>query len=582
MKRALADLTDSEFDLLVVGGGMFGACAAWDAAQRGLSVALVERGDFAGETSSNHFRVVHGGIRYLQHADLVRVRESSRERSALLRIAPHLVSPIPILMPTYGHGKRGKALVRVGCVAYDLITADRNRHLEDAERRIPRSYTVSRPEARSLFPELPGGGLTGGIVFWDGQIHHPARLVLAFLRSAHTSGRARLANYVAARQLLRRNGRVCGVEAEDILGGGRISIRARVVLNAAGPWAAELLDEWLGLQPSPRPTFSRDLALVTRHRLRDDMGLACPSGSTDADAILDRGGRHLFLLPWRGGTLVGVWHKVHAGPGEGVRVDAAELGGYLREANDVYPGLGLKPDDILEVLTGLVLFGDEDQEPGAHRFGKRSLLIDHEKEHGVPGLVSLVGVRASVARGMAAKALDLVARGLGRRLPGSRTDRTPLHGGDVPSVSALLAEARSRVPDGVAPAAAEALARNHGSRYVEILALARCGEDLARTLGSSTVLGAEAVHAVREEMAVTLEDVVLRRTDLAVARIPPRKELMACAALVGAELGWDEERCRAEVERVEDVLAGRAWASPARSGFRGAAVATPGGGRTPR
>lgn len=577
MRQDLGRLTESEFDLLVVGGGMFGACAVWEATQRGLTVALIERGDFAGETSSNHFRVVHGGIRYLQHADLVRVRESSRERSALLRIAPHLVSPIPILMPTYGHGRRGKALMRIGCAVYDLLTADRNRHLDDPERRIPRSYAVSRSEARSLFPQLPADGLTGGVVFWDGRVHHPGRLVLAFLRSAHASGYAQLANYVAARRFLWGEGRVRGVEAEDVLGGGRFSIRARLVLNAAGPWAAELLEEGLGLKLSPRPTFSRDLGLVTGRRLRDDMGLACPGESTDADALLDRGGRHLFLLPWRGGTLVGVWHKVHAGPADGLRVDAAELQGYLREANQVYPGLDLERKDVLEVLTGLVLFGDEDQDPEAHRFGKRSLLVDHEKEHGVPGLISLVGVRASVARGMAAKAVDLVARRLGRHLPGSRTEGTPVYGGEVASVSALLAEVRSRVPNGVAPGTAEALVRNHGSRHAEVLGLARPGGDLARTLGSSTVLGAEAVHAVREEMALTLEDVVLRRTDLAAGRIPTRAELVACAALVGAELDWDEERCRAEVERVEVALAGRVWASPARSGSRGAAVTALGG-----
>lgn len=553
-----------EVDLLVIGGGVFGACAAWEAAQRGLTVALIERGDFAGETSANHFRVVHGGIRYLQHADLERVRESSRERTTLLRVAPHLVSPLPILMPTYGRGRRGKGLMRVGCALYDLLTADRNRGLSDPDRRIPRSYGVSRHEVLRRFPHLPSEGLTGGVVFWDGQVHHPGRLVLAFLRAAVATGRARVANYLAARRFLREDGRVRGVEAEDVLRGGSVRIPARVVLNAAGPWAAELLEEGLGAEIAPRPTFSRDLAFVTRRRIAPELGLACAVGSSDADALLDRGGRHLFILPWRGGTLVGVWHKVHTEAADEVRVEEEELREYVREANEACPGLGLELDDITEILTGLVLFGDEDQDPEAHRFGKRSLLVDHRQVHGITGLVSLVGVRASVARGMAEEAVELVGRHLGRTLPASRTDRLPVYGGDVARMDDLVAEVREALPAGLPPEVADALARNHGSRYREVLDLAHRREDPGGTLGTSSVLGAEVAHAVRAELARTLEDIVLRRTDLAVARVPDDGELAAAARIAAEELSWSDERREAEVRRTREALERRRRPGPRR------------------
>src|SRR5262245_13291078 len=150
VRRNVAALTEQEYDLVIVGGGAFGVCAAWDAALRGLSVALVERGDFCHATSANHFKMVHGGIRYLQHGDVLRLRESSNERRALLRIAPHLVQPLPIVIPTYGHGMQGKALLAAGLRLYDLLAYDRNRGLADPQRQIPQGRFLSRQECLTL------------------------------------------------------------------------------------------------------------------------------------------------------------------------------------------------------------------------------------------------------------------------------------------------------------------------------------------------------------------------------------------------------------------------------------------------
>ena len=156
MKRDLSRLTDSEFDLVVIGGGIFGACAAWDAAQRGLSVALIDRGDFCSATSANHLKMVHGGIRYLQHGDIYRLRQSSGERRAFLRIAPHLVRPLPVVIPTYGHGMKGKAVLRTGMAIYDLLAADRNQGITDPARRIPPGSSLETNEVLRMFPGLPG------------------------------------------------------------------------------------------------------------------------------------------------------------------------------------------------------------------------------------------------------------------------------------------------------------------------------------------------------------------------------------------------------------------------------------------
>ena len=257
MKRDIAALDKKEYDLIVIGGGIFGICAVWDAALRGLSVALLERGDFSHATSANSFKLVHGGIRYLQHADIARVRESSRERSVLLRIAPHLVHPLPIIMPTYGNGMRGKETLRIGLLLYDILTFDRNRGIRDPKRRIPPGRIISRQECLEVFPHLEHQGLTGAAVFYDAQMYNPTRLALAFLKSAVEAG-VDAANYVQVTEFIRDRNRVIGVKAEDTLTGNDLEIRGKVVVNAAGPWAYRLLNRSLGVRPSSSPSFSRD------------------------------------------------------------------------------------------------------------------------------------------------------------------------------------------------------------------------------------------------------------------------------------------------------------------------------------
>lgn len=551
MKRESSALTASEFDLLIVGAGIFGACAALDAAMRGLRVAIVDRGDFGGATSANSYKIAHGGVRYLQHGDIPRIIESSREQSALLRVAGHLVRPLPIMIPTYGHGARGKEVLRLGFGAYDLITAGRNRGIRDASCRIPRARFLSRAEALHHYPALPASGLTGAALFHDAQMYNTPRLTLAFLRSAAEAG-AVILNYAEVRGFLREGARIHGVTVNDGISGGQLDVRARVVLNAAGPWAVPLVEERLDLDFGDRPTFSRDVALVTRRRFHPAIGLACPAVTRDADAVLDRGGRHLFLLPWRGFTLVGVWHGVYSGSPDELEVSDDELGGFVAEANQAYPGLNLASEDVVMVNTGLILFGQEDQPGREHSFGKRSLLVDHARRHRLEGLVTLVGVRATTARGMAEAAVDLVLRKLGRRAIRSATARTPVWGGDVSDMIQLVAELRARHA-WVGPLTAQALGRNYGSGASEVLDLAETEPGLQASLGGSPVLAAEVAYAARVEMAQTLDDVVQRRTDLGTAENPGGEALVAAADVLALELNWDNARRNAELS------AGRAF-----------------------
>jgi glycerol-3-phosphate dehydrogenase len=547
LTRDPAALTDTEFDVVVVGGGICGAAVAWDAAQRGLSVALLERDDFGGATSAESLKVVHGGIRYLQHLDVVRVRESAHERSALLRIAPHLVHPLPIVVPTYGHGLRGGEFLAAGFTLLGLLTADRNRGISDPARRIPGARLASRAQTLEWFPQLDRAGLTGAGVFWDGQMFNPPRLVLAFLVSAAAAG-AVAANYCEAVSLLRSGNRVSGVRARDLFGGESFDVRARVVINAAGPYAHPFLDR-SGLGGGHRVSLSRDMAFVIdRPPETPTHGLALQTSHRDPDAVLSRGNRHIFLLPWRGRTVVGVHSAIWRESPDALRVTEAEIAEFVAEIDQAAPHLGLTRRDVALVMAGLLPIGSGELVGEDVSFGKRPLVVDHARADGTEGLVSAVTNRYTVARGVAQRAVDLGFRKLGRTPPPCRTATTPLHGGDFPVFAVLAGEVAAAGP--LDAAVAERIAHDHGTGYREVLSLAREAPAWGAPFPGTDVLPAEVVYAVRHEMARRLGDVVFRRTGLGTAGHPGEAALEACAALAASELGWNRAKTAAELDEV--------------------------------
>ena len=546
MRRDLAELGRRSYDLVIIGGGAFGCCAAWEAASRGLSVALLEKEDFCHATSANHLKMVHGGIRYLQHLDIPRVRESLHERAALLRIAPHLVTPVPIVMPTYGHGLEGRLILGAGLKLYDAVAVDRNRGIADPAQQIPRGKLLTRAEVLELFPDLDTNGLTGAGLFYDGQFYNPPRLALAFIRAAVNAG-ANVANYVEATGFMRRKDTICGVVAKDVLHGGSLEIRSQMVLNAGGPWAAGLLRE--AIDNIPQPTFSRDAGLVLKGRRTGRHALACRVETSDPDAFLSRHGRHVFLVPWREHTLLGVWHRVHEGPTDRIAVDDEEIEGWLDEVNRAYPAFGLRLDDVAMVYAGLILFGENRPDSKDLRFGKRSLLIDHGREDGVNGLWTLIGVRATTARGMAEKTLDRILATMGRRAP-SRTASTPLPGGNIEDFTSFLAETKRVYKARFGPEVISSLTRNYGSALQDVISLADTEPNLSDTLGDSYTIKAEVAYAARSEMALTLRDIVFRRTDLGTGGHPGHAALEECASLMGSEMNWNASKTEAELSEV--------------------------------
>jgi len=401
VKRDTGSLAGREHDLLVVGGGIHGAAAAWDAAQRGLAVALVEAADFGAGTSWNSLKTIHGGLRHLARADVAGLRESARERAALMRIAPELVRPLVFLLPLYGHGLHGREAMAAGLLAADLLSADRNGGLPTSHR-IPRSRVLPAREVLERAPQIEAKGLTGGASWTDAQVESSERLLMGFLHAAAEAGAA-LASRVEVTALMRVSGRIVGATAHDREGGAALDVRSRMVLNAAGPWGDRLVGS-AGIAGRPAPLL-RATNLVLRRRLVDRWALG------------GRGrGRYLFLVPWRDRCILGTGYEPRESPSADGGTEAL-----LAEARQAYPWAGLDLSDVTLVHRGLV-----PGRGGAAGLWTRSRVVDHEAEDGLPGLVSVQSVKYTTARASAQAAVDVVEARLGRRATPCLTATTTL------------------------------------------------------------------------------------------------------------------------------------------------------------
>ncbi len=561
MDRDLPRLTEQPFDLVVIGGGITGAFTAWDAAQRGLSVALLERGDFGGATSAASSKVIHGGIRHLQKGEIGRVRESIRERSIFLRIAPHLVHRVPFLIPTYGHGMRGQEVLRAGMLAYEVLSAGQNRHLADPEQRIARHTVLSRRETLALEPALDAAGLTGGVRYDECHMMSSERMTLAVIRAAAAAG-AVVANYVEAESFLRPGDRgpVLGVRARDRLApegreGAALDVRGAIVANMAGPWALHVLAR-LDRRPLDRLKLAKGCHLVTRPITRS--GALALATRHRHEGVVSRGGRHFFVIPWRGRSLIGTTNVPYAGDPAGVGASETDIADFVAEIAAVYPAAELRREDVHHAFAGLYPLVDKEVRSEVYQGGSQYEIQDHAPE-GIDGLITVIGAKYTTARNLAEQAVDLVFTKRGRTPPAARTATTPLPGGDFERRSALYAAAKTADERGprLGEEVVGELVRGYGSEYPAVTR--RVAADPAaggRVADGRPTIRAMVEHAVDEEMARRLSDVIFRRTGLGTIGHPGADALRTCAAIMAARLGWDEGRVAHELEMAEAPFLG--------------------------
>ena len=551
MKRSLPTLTQRQYDLVVIGGGIYGISVARDAAVRGLKVALVDQADFGHATSSNHHKIIHGGFRYLQHIDVKRMRESIRERSILLRMAPHLVHPLPFLIPIYRHCLQSKLLMSLALKLNDLVSLDRNRNLEP-HNSIPRGRIISKSEALQFWPDLDSEQITGAAIYFDGQVHNPERLNLALLVSACSAG-AQVANYAQVTSFLQNHDQVTGINVRDVLSGDSFPLRAGVVVNCAGPWLERVLRSLRSAPCQRRIPLSKAIVLLTRPLVQNiAVGLPSRFRYTDNAGMFQKGFRYFFITPWRNKALVGTAETPYKGDPDALQVTEQEICNFLSDINMSFPRAALRRRDVYGVLRGLLPSDGGTDQNKESQPTHQAEIHDHAEEDGIHGLISVVGVKYTTARSVAEKAVDLVFKKLGKKTVSCRTGELPVHGGEIRCFEEFLTRALKSKPAHISAESLHHLATTYGSEYRQIIRYCEIDPRWATPVVSdSLIIKAEVLHGIRVEMAQKLSDVVFRRTELGTAGCSSESSIYECAAIMAAELGWSRKRVSCEMDEVQ-------------------------------
>jgi glycerol-3-phosphate dehydrogenase len=540
MKRKLERLANQKFDVLVVGGGIHGAITAWDAALRGVSVALIERGDFGSGTSQNSLKIIHGGLRYLQDGNLSRIRTMARERTTWMRIAPHLVHPLPCLMPTTQKISRSRLAMGVALKANDILSFDRNQ-LADPEKDLPDGMIVSQRELSRILPGYDVSTSTGAAVWYDAQIYNSERLLLEFILSAADAG-AEVANYVEAISFLQRDNRITGVRVKDFQTGQIFDIQSKLVINCAGAWMDCLLEK-----AALHSEYAISIAMnVIVNQVWSDVAVGLTS-----QPVNGRSPQVLFIVPWRNKSMIGTCHiPWHDGP-HAFMLNKVTVQEFLDQINSAYPPLNLSFEDVRHVTWGFLPVNKADANKQQVKLTRDAVVIDHQRKDGISGLISILGVKYTTARVVAEQALDLAVGQLGTKTKQCQTHTTPVKGGRIDDFRAFLRQALAKVPRVGNERFTEHLVYTYGSEYQNLVKYVIKQPELARRIDPPLpVTVAEVQHAIQHEMALTLADVIGRRTELGATGLPSIATLQKCADLIGREFQWSSERQQQEIDAV--------------------------------
>ncbi|UCC87863.1 MAG: glycerol-3-phosphate dehydrogenase [Anaerolineales bacterium] len=525
-----------QFDILIIGGGGTGAAVARDAALRGYNTALVEQSDFASGTSSKSSRLVHGGLRYLENFEFGLVFEGCRERRRLLRTSPNLVRPLPFVFPVHAGDPRPLWQVAIGMWLYDAMAVFRNieRHQIWGKGRTLREEAVINPD-----------GLTGATHYYDATTDD-ARLTLTIALDAHRAG-ATLANHMQVVGLLCEGHQVVGVQVRDQLTDDEIEVRARIVVNATGPWTDALL-KMADPHAARRLRPTKGVHLIVPHqRIRSQAAITLNS---------PRDGRLMFLIPWGRFSIIGTTDTDYADDPADVQADAEDVAYILEAAGRAFPVAGLSEADVISAYAGLRPLIAEDAPSSGYKVSR-----EHQILNTTPGLFTIAGGKLTTWRSMAQEMVDELAGYLAREhgLAPARPCQTAhrmLPGGDIDDWHCYLARQVVRLVDRLSPETIVHLVSAYGTGLTHVLAQAEDDLRLVQPLiAGLPYLKAEVVHAVRYEMAITLEDVLARRTRILDQDGDQGLEVAAeVAQLMAAELNWSAQEQVRQVDRYRRVV----------------------------
>jgi glycerol-3-phosphate dehydrogenase len=443
------------------------------------------------------------------------------------------------MVPTYKGIKSNKWIIETGMILYDILSFDKG-HTWDKAKKIPGHHSLSREEALRDVPSLRGEALTGAAVYYDCLSLCPERLTLAFIKSAVKHG-AQVANHAEVKEFLYgKDSTIMGVKVLDLIAGEEIEIEGKVTINCGGPWADIVLDTAERGQSSHSIRRSEGIHLITK-----------PLVENYAVALMTASGRHMFLIPWRGHTLIGTTDKEYVGDPDTYKVTRESVEDFLQEINSCFGDGGLTFDDVLSAYGGLRPLV-EDQVEGTYESSRKYEIYDN-KEDGFDGLITVEGGKYTTSRRLAENALKLVGKKLRRKLHDAITDKEYLNGCEIEDIDKFLVDMKKDYPQ-FDPKTLEYLGRNYGTEFKEVLALADEDKELAEPVTHDGEVLAEVVYAARHEMAHTLKDILFRRTGLGTLGNPGRDVLTRAAEIAARELGWSGERLAKELDAARRSL----------------------------
>jgi glycerol-3-phosphate dehydrogenase len=556
--RIPQDIERRAFDLIVVGAGINGAGIARDAAMRGLRVLLLDKGDISSGTTQWATRLIHGGLRYLEHYEFALVRESLRDREAILHVAQHLVKPLGFLVPIYDRSSRGPLMIRLGMNVYDALSYDRS---------MDRHKMLSRKKVEEREPGLNPEGLKAAAFYYDAQVEYAERVAVENAISARDNG-ATIITYANVERLIVENGDVRGVEFTDVFEGERYTASAPVTVNVAGPWVDEVLTDLH--RPGTDENVGRFMGGTKGSHLIVDPFPGAPEGEAlYVEARKD--GRPYFIVPWNGRYLIGTTDLRYEGNLDHVSASEDEIQYLLDETNYVIPEARLSREDVLFTYAGVrpLPYNPEGETGGVTR---SHVVFDHAKGGSaaggkvksqsaelpqVGGLLSIIGGKLTTYLNLSRQTVDAVFEKLGRKAPKSTSRKVPLPGSETSDFEAFAAGFRSAstIPEVLSGR----LLKLYGVRAAEVLKVGEDDPELLTPLSSivsveTALIGAEVIWALREEMAQTLSDVLLRRT---MAGYGPRVGLDVAEAAAGVavkHLGWEQDRAEREVREYREWI----------------------------
>lgn len=526
-------ISSQVYDTLIIGGGITGATLLWDVTLRGIKALLVEKNDFASGTSQATSKLIHGGLRYLKNAEFGLVRESLRERRLLANITPHAVKTLGFLMPVYSFAE--KAMLEAGLLMYDMFSYDRNREIS-SDRWIPRFRFLSKEEAVLEAPALPREGLKGAFLYYDYQNLNPERHTCEFIFSAQRNG-GEARNYTELVALTRQKEEIYQAILLDKRTGKKMPVFAKTVVNAAGPWA-DFVESLAGVGMDKILVRSKGIHIVTR----------AIQGSK-ALVLKKRDKTHMFVLPWRGKTIIGTTDTVYQESPDKFRVTRRDIRELLEEINHAYGNTELKESDVEFFYGGMrPLVEDPGETSDTYNASRKTEIIDH-KENGLPGFFTALGGKYTTSRALAEKIADKLCD----TLPGSflpcETNFVPLISGEFSDFSSLLRGLANKFPK-FGGEILETLAERYGSQSYEILPHAKPDEPFAVLNNGEKLYSAEIRTIAAGEEIYSATDFFFRRSGAGVPGLPSPENLSFILDHLGKSLGWNQARKNSEKTKV--------------------------------